>query len=257
MQTGQQAAVHTWSHSLMSSKSNMDLLGELGWNMQIIYDLSGRIPTLWRPPQGDVDSRVRAIAEEVFGLKTVMWDAECNDWCIQADGQTACPGRQPGDTLDSVHAAVQTSLNGPKSPGVIMLEHELNHYTIDVFQQYYPTLAGLGWQARAVPDHFGWNWYANAVNNDDQPVNVTSIDKTTVAAALAANASHAEATTAGTSSTASLTSTMVSSTSLSTMQRTPSPSSPSRQSLSSSGAAPATPATALLLSLAALVAIVL
>jgi chitin deacetylase len=79
MVTGQQVAVHTWSHTLMSNKTNMELLGELGWNMQIIYDYSGRIPTLWRPPQGDIDNRVRAVAEHVFNLTTVMWSAECND----------------------------------------------------------------------------------------------------------------------------------------------------------------------------------
>lgn len=185
MSTGQQVAVHTWSHSLMSSKTNMELLGELGWNMQIIYDYSGRVPTLWRPPQGDVDNRVRAVAENVFNLTTVMWNAECNDWCIEANGNSDCPTTTPGSTQASVRAAIQTALKGSQSPGVTLLEHELNKNTVGYFEEYYPSLAGLGWKPQAVSDHFGWNWYANAVNNDDTPINVTSIDTVTVAAAVA------------------------------------------------------------------------
>lgn len=43
--------------------------------MQIISDLNGgRIPKFWRPPFGDVDNRVRAIAKGVFGLETVVWN---------------------------------------------------------------------------------------------------------------------------------------------------------------------------------------
>ena len=37
--------------------------------LQIIHDLTeGRVPKFWRPPTGDMDNRVRAIAREVFGL---------------------------------------------------------------------------------------------------------------------------------------------------------------------------------------------
>lgn len=61
---GDHLAVHTWSHSHMTTRSDHDILGELGWTMQIISDLSdGRtLPKYWRPPFGDVDDRVRAIA---------------------------------------------------------------------------------------------------------------------------------------------------------------------------------------------------
>lgn len=43
--------------------------------MQIISDVNGgRLPRFWRPPYGDVDNRVRAIAKQVFGLETVVWN---------------------------------------------------------------------------------------------------------------------------------------------------------------------------------------
>lgn len=32
--------------------------------------------------QGDADNRVRAIAEEVFGMILVGWNRDSNDWCL-------------------------------------------------------------------------------------------------------------------------------------------------------------------------------
>lgn len=69
----QHLAVHTWSHTLQTTKTDMEVLGDLGWTMQIIYDYSGKIPMYFRPPEGDVDARVKAIAKNVFGMQTVLW----------------------------------------------------------------------------------------------------------------------------------------------------------------------------------------
>lgn len=40
--------VHTFSHSQMTGKTDMELLGELGWVSQIIYDVAGKVPIYWR-----------------------------------------------------------------------------------------------------------------------------------------------------------------------------------------------------------------
>ena len=46
--------------------------------MYLIHNSTGgRIPKYWRPPYGDSDNRVSAIAKEVFGLRTVIWNQEC------------------------------------------------------------------------------------------------------------------------------------------------------------------------------------
>jgi len=61
----------------MTTKTNEEVLAELGWTMQIIHNSTGgRVPKYWRPPYGDSDTRVRAIAKEVFGLTTVIWNQE-------------------------------------------------------------------------------------------------------------------------------------------------------------------------------------
>lgn len=61
--SGDDIAVHTWSHPYMTTLSNEMVVAELGWTMQIIHDsTAGRLPRFWRPPYGDSDNRVRAIA---------------------------------------------------------------------------------------------------------------------------------------------------------------------------------------------------
>ena len=64
----------------MTTKTNQEVVGELGWTMELIHNSTGgRLPKYWRPPYGDSDERVRAIAKEVFGLRTVIWNQEYVD----------------------------------------------------------------------------------------------------------------------------------------------------------------------------------
>lgn len=61
----------------MTTKTNKEVLAELGWTLQIIHDSTGgRVPKYWRPPYGDSDRRVHAIAKEVFGLTGILWNHE-------------------------------------------------------------------------------------------------------------------------------------------------------------------------------------
>jgi hypothetical protein len=78
---GHDIGVHTWTHPLMTTRSNLELLGEFGWTMQVIHDSTGgRVPKFWRPPYGDSDLRTRAIAKEIFGLTTVVWNYDTGDY---------------------------------------------------------------------------------------------------------------------------------------------------------------------------------
>ena len=77
IEQNQDIAVHTWTHPYMTTLSNLDIVAQLGWTVEIIHNSTGgRLPKYWRPPYGDSDNRVRAIAQEVFGLKTILWNQE-------------------------------------------------------------------------------------------------------------------------------------------------------------------------------------
>ncbi|KAF8272073.1 hypothetical protein EI94DRAFT_1865105, partial [Lactarius quietus] len=118
-------AVHTWTHPYMTTLSNEDVVAQLGWTLQVIYNSTGgRLARFWRPPYGDTDTRVTAIAQEVFGLTTVIWNQDTEDW---SSGETG------GTNPDAIQANFQRWLSGSKSPGLMILEHELSTGSVDAF----------------------------------------------------------------------------------------------------------------------------
>lgn len=62
---------------------------------------------------------------------------------------------------------------GPKSPGILALEHELNEDCVDVFIAEYPSAARNGWTVKSVPDAYGLKWYQNADGNTGAVANMT------------------------------------------------------------------------------------
>ncbi|TFK28739.1 glycoside hydrolase/deacetylase [Coprinopsis marcescibilis] len=134
-------AVHTWSHLRMTTLDNLNVLGQLGWTMQVIHDSTGgRVPRYWRPPYGDSDNRVRAIAKEVFGMDTVIWNQDPQDWRLAA-GQT---------TAQAIHAQIEGWLQGPKTTGLMVLQHEITDGTVDIFMSIFPLIAQNGWEFESV-----------------------------------------------------------------------------------------------------------
>ncbi|CAO1619308.1 unnamed protein product [Parajaminaea phylloscopi] len=202
--TGGQLAVHTWSHKLQTSLSNEQVLGDLGWTMQIIYDRTGRIPNLWRPPQGDVDNRVRAIAEEVLGLHCVLWKADSNDWCLDDHFKTQCGADNAiGQSYNSVMHEIRNHLTGSKSPGVILLEHEMNKAPVQIFQDYYNEIKQNGWNPQAIGEFDKQvGWYANALNHTSPTTGQTAIVKAD-AVSVTSGSSAAASSTQGSSSSSS------------------------------------------------------
>ena len=63
----------------MTSLTNEEVVSELYWTQKAIKETLGITPKCWRPPFGDVDDRVRAIAW-LMGMRTIIWDRDTNDW---------------------------------------------------------------------------------------------------------------------------------------------------------------------------------
>ncbi|EIW76113.1 carbohydrate esterase family 4 protein [Coniophora puteana RWD-64-598 SS2] len=151
-------AVHTWTHPYMTSKSNEQVLGELGWTMEIIHNSTGgRIPKYWRPPYGDSDMRVRAIAKEVFGLTTVIWNQDTNDWSLSEP--------VPLTTSTEIHANMTQWLTGPKTPGLVILEHELSNASVQSFIDAYPMMTSNKWNVVSLAALDGGASYQNAYDS--------------------------------------------------------------------------------------------
>ncbi|KAJ7368305.1 carbohydrate esterase family 4 protein [Mycena albidolilacea] len=138
---GGDIAVHTWTHPYMTTLSNENVVAQLGYTSQIIHDSTGgRVPKFWRPPFGDSDNRIRAIAKEVFGMSTVIWNQDTEDWSLTTGGTTA----------QIINASMTEWITGPKSPGLIILEHELSDQSVAAFMSAYPLMKSNKWTTASV-----------------------------------------------------------------------------------------------------------
>ncbi|KAH7926539.1 carbohydrate esterase family 4 protein [Leucogyrophana mollusca] len=120
---GHEICVHTWSHRYMTSLTNEEVFAEFYYTVTIKLVI-GVTPTCWRPPYGDVDDRVRAFAH-AFGLRTILWQYDSNDWREGTGGITAA------NVDANYQALISLAQNGAFSTaGTTMLTHELNNFTM-------------------------------------------------------------------------------------------------------------------------------
>lgn len=75
----------------MTTLTNEEVVSELYWTQKAIKEVLGITPKCWRPPFGDVDDRVRAIAW-LMGMRTIIWDRDTNDWGLVSAGGIICIG---------------------------------------------------------------------------------------------------------------------------------------------------------------------
>lgn len=130
---GHHIAVHTWSHPMMTTLSNQDVLAELYYATKMIKYVTGLTPLYWRPPLGDVDDRVRWIASQL-NLTAIIWNLDTDDW---AAGTTV--------TVQQVQQNYQNFItmgtNGTfANTGNIVLSHEINNMTMDFATQNIPNI---------------------------------------------------------------------------------------------------------------------
>ncbi|KAJ7588394.1 hypothetical protein C8J56DRAFT_1050464 [Mycena floridula] len=123
--------------------------------MFIIYQsTNGRVPKYWRPPTGDADNRIRAIAQEVFGLEMVLWNQDTEDWSLTTTSPLTTPAL--------IASNMTAWLTGPKTPGLMILEHELSEQSVDAFIAAYPQMKSNGWQTNSAARLLSSSAYRNA-----------------------------------------------------------------------------------------------
>ncbi|ORX52821.1 glycoside hydrolase/deacetylase [Hesseltinella vesiculosa] len=135
LKDGHHLAGHTWSHKLMTTLTNQEVLAELYYTSKAIKFVTGVTPKYWRPAQGDLDDRVRWIASQL-GLTAILWNLDTDDWAANT---------LPGVTTQSVQQNYQNFIamggNGSFSNiGNIVLTHEINNMTMDFAVQNYPAI---------------------------------------------------------------------------------------------------------------------
>ncbi|KAL1936767.1 hypothetical protein VTP01DRAFT_901 [Rhizomucor pusillus] len=128
-EAGHEIAIHTWSHTLLTSQTNEEIVAELKWTEQAIKEVIGVSPRLVRPPFGDMDDRVRNITEQL-GFIPAIWDHDTNDWKIGTAGVTA----------DSIVQTVREWAAKNTTSGGISLQHDRVNETVQAAIQALPIL---------------------------------------------------------------------------------------------------------------------
>ncbi|KAJ2962399.1 hypothetical protein NQZ79_g2457 [Umbelopsis isabellina] len=127
---GHHVAVHTWSHPLMTTLTNQEVLAELYYTLKMIKLVTGVTPRYWRAPFGDQDDRVRWIATQL-GLTSIVWNLDTNDWAA-GDGETLAQVQQAYDDY------IKMGTNGTfKTGGNIVLTHEIDNTTMSLMVKNY------------------------------------------------------------------------------------------------------------------------
>ncbi|MFJ6727198.1 polysaccharide deacetylase family protein [Streptomyces sp. NPDC091281] len=79
---GHEVASHTWDHKILTDLPPDGIRDELERTDREIERLTGRRPTLMRPPQGRTDATVHRICREL-GLAEVLWTVTAKDYTTE------------------------------------------------------------------------------------------------------------------------------------------------------------------------------
>ncbi|KAK7034576.1 hypothetical protein VNI00_012204 [Paramarasmius palmivorus] len=142
---GHEICVHTWSHNPMTGLTDEQAFAEIWYTVSLVIDvvvmeaiklITGVETKCFRPPQGDIDDRIRAIAA-ALGLRTVLWKYDTDD-------TIPVPGTDKADPLaieKNYEDFIQLAQGGEfQNVGAILLAHETNNLTMSKAIKYYPEL---------------------------------------------------------------------------------------------------------------------
>lgn len=111
LKAGHWVGTHTITHPHLPQIGEPTAFDEIAGAEYILKGITGRWPTLFREPFGEVSDQVRADVQ-TLGLTEVLWTVDSRDWA--------------GASVDEIVAASDTL-----QPGGIMLEHDWAQNTID------------------------------------------------------------------------------------------------------------------------------
>jgi peptidoglycan/xylan/chitin deacetylase (PgdA/CDA1 family) len=111
LRAGHWVGTHTITHPHLPQLDDQTIYDEIAGAEFILKGVTGRWPTLFREPFGEVNDQVRADVKSL-GLLEVLWTVDSRDWA--------------GASVDEIVAAADTL-----QPGGIILEHDWVQNSID------------------------------------------------------------------------------------------------------------------------------
>jgi peptidoglycan/xylan/chitin deacetylase (PgdA/CDA1 family) len=130
---GHEIAMHTWTHSYMTTLTNEQIVAELKWNELAIKEVIGVSPRYFRPPYGDIDNRVRDVAA-ALGFTAIIWNHDTFDWAFASNPKAFNERWIDGNVTEWAKIAKTADVGG------ISLEHDLYNQTVDAAIRVLPIL---------------------------------------------------------------------------------------------------------------------
>jgi peptidoglycan/xylan/chitin deacetylase (PgdA/CDA1 family) len=115
---------HTYSHPHLPQLGEPTAYQEIASTQFVLQQVTGRLPTLFRPPFGETNDQIRA-DEASAGLLEVLWTVDSRDWA--------------GASTAEIVAAAATL-----QPGGIILMHDWAQASLDAVPQITADLASRG-----------------------------------------------------------------------------------------------------------------
>ena len=80
---GNEIASHTWSHPQLTKLSEAEIKKQIQDTSDAIFNITGTRPKLVRPPDGAINSTVKATIEEPL----ILWNIDSLDWKSRDENQ--------------------------------------------------------------------------------------------------------------------------------------------------------------------------
>jgi peptidoglycan-N-acetylglucosamine deacetylase len=109
---GHEIGNHSWSHPQLNKMSDEAVRSQLRRTDDLIKSVTGKRPTLFRPPYGALTPRQKKWIHDEFGYEIIMWDVDPYDW------------KEPGPVTVCNRILKETR------PGSIVLSHDIHSGTV-------------------------------------------------------------------------------------------------------------------------------
>ncbi|MCQ8773571.1 polysaccharide deacetylase family protein [Streptomyces telluris] len=129
---GHEIGNHTWTHQRLDHLTPDRIRDELDYTQDAIKKITGKAPTLMRPPQGGTNKTVGSVARS-RGLSEVLWSATASDYATTDT-------RLIGDRI----------LNQASRDGIILL-HDIYDGTVPAVPRIVDELRARGYTFVTVP----------------------------------------------------------------------------------------------------------
>lgn len=134
---GHAIGTHTYSHSKLTKMTPDEMAADIGKSCDIILNITGKLPTLLRPPGGHYDDNTLSYAKEQ-NMKLIMWSVDTRDW-------------ESKDPVKIMEQAFQEGQYGMHD-GAIVLMHDIHAPTVDTVGEMIDRLYAEGYTLVTVPE---------------------------------------------------------------------------------------------------------